>query len=524
LVQPLEDNGESIGAVIVGNSRSRRPFMANEVKLCQSMAEQVVNAIRNARRYRATQDRAEKLDKELTEGVRSLNRAKEQIQELTDRLTGAQMGMEEISRREELTREERNALEIRLVSSRAEVDTLSERLAVLEGDLGQAHANAEAQLRWHEEEVARQQVAWQEEAMVAEWFRVVLQGMTAGVLITDDSGMIHEANVAAEILLERDAAELQGLALEEISADERWQQAVRTASGGEAVRLTMQVGANTLMCDMTPLGFDPAQEQNGGLVTILQDISTESETQRDQLETVATMARELRTPMTAIINYVDLLLSEAVGIVGGAQRKFLLRIKAAAEQMIQMTNDLAREASTEEQWISPKRQVVHVGELIERAVAGSTIQLEDRAITLDIDLPEDLPTVEADPDYLRRVLTNLLSNACLASSEGGRIEVWAAQSNGLPFEPGPMELNGDGFVIVSVRDTGGGLSDDALSRIFDRARPSRTPQGLGESGAGLALVKTLVEAHGGRLWVESENGVGTTFSFVLPVNEQRGAP
>ena len=100
----------------------------------------------------------------------------------------------------------------------------------------------------------------------------------------------------------------------------------------------------------------------------------------------------------------------------------------------------------------------------------------------------------------------------------------ALQSNGLPPQQNHVVLAGDGFVIVSVRDSGGGLSDEALSRVFDRGRPSRTPQGLGESGAGLALVKTLVEAHGGRVWVESEDGVGTTLSFVLPVEKWEDTP
>lgn len=100
----------------------------------------------------------------------------------------------------------------------------------------------------------------------------------------------------------------------------------------------------------------------------------------------------------------------------------------------------------------------------------------------------------------------------------------AVQADGAFDGQGYRDLNGDGFVIVSIKDSGGGLTEEALARIFDRARPCQTPPGLGESGAGLVLVKTLVEAHGGRLWVESEKGVGTTFSFVLPVNEHYIAP
>jgi signal transduction histidine kinase len=521
LVQPLVSGGQAIGAIIVGNSRSRRPFTPNEAKLCQSMADQAVTAIQNAWRYQAARRQIKDLNQALDGGRHAIQEAKAQNQKLTEQLASAQKGMEDFRRREEAAREARNALEIKLVSSRAEVDSVSQRVAVLETDLGQALASAEAQRRWHEEELARRQAEWQESIEAAEQVLVVLHGMTAGILITDDQGLIRETNVAAEILLDRGSDELQNLDLKTISDDERWQQAITTASGGEAGRLTMQIGMNTLMCDVAPLPIpDTPQGEVKGLIVILQDISTEIEEQRSQLDGMATLTEELRTPLTTIISYADLLLSEAVGIVGSAQRKFLLRIKAGAERMVQMANDLTKEAGGEERWTSPQRKTVDVNKLIEATLARSHVQLEDRALTLDLDLPDDLPPVKGDPDYLRRVLSSLLSNAFLASSVGGRIQVCTAKSLGSPFDREGLDVNGNGFVVVSVKDSGGGLSDEALSRIFDRARPSQTPQGLGESGASLALVKMLVEAHGGRLWVESESGVGTTISCVLPANDR----
>jgi signal transduction histidine kinase len=241
------------------------------------------------------------------------------------------------------------------------------------------------------------------------------------------------------------------------------------------------------------------------------------------MDAIASLAEESRTSITTIVNYTDLLLSDAVGSVGNAQRKFLMRIKAVAERVAQTTGDLTHQATAGEGWSRFQRQPIDVSELIEATVAGSHDQLEDLGVTLELDLPDDLPVVEADPDYLRRALSNLLSNACLASSEGGQVQVQATQAASLP-QAQHMAVNGDGFVIVSVRDSGGGLSDEALDQVFDRSRPRYTPPGLGESGAGLALVKTLVEAQGGRLWVESEQGVGTTFSFVLPVNDVGGYP
>jgi len=279
---------------------------------------------------------------------------------------------------------------------------------------------------------------------------------------------------------------------------------------------------NTLMCDVAPLPATEEGEDMQRLVAILQDVSVEADEQRVQLEAVASLAHELRTPVTTISSYADLLLGETVGILGEAQRKFLLQIRSGAERIVQIAGLMTSEGLAEEKWTRPQRQEVDVNQLIESAIAGTHSQLEDRDLRLTLEMQSDLPHIAADPDYLRRVLSNLLSNACLASDVGGQVDIRTARSEDSPLGQS-LEVNGDGFVIVSITDSGGGLSEDALDRVFDCARPSGAPAGLGESGAGLALVKTLVEAHGGRLWVESRKGRGTTFSFILPVANSDGA-
>jgi signal transduction histidine kinase/GAF domain-containing protein len=523
LVQPLLSDSESIGAVIAGNSVSRRAFSPDEIKLCQSMAQHVVNAIINARLYRVALDEIASLKQAQSDIRRGIAETAEQTQERADLLAELRAEAKELRSREEAAREARNALEIQLVTSRAEVEALAARLMILETDLAQAHARAEAQSLWYEDESARMRTEWGETVLSVESSQNILYGMTAGVLVTDVHAVIQDANFAAEILLDRSVGELQSLALQDVSSDERWQQAVITASGGEAVRVTIQMGINTLMCDLAPL-LDPEapQDEEHRLIVILQDVTAEVEEQRSKLETVATLAHELRTPITTIISYADMLLGEAVGMVGSAQRKYLTRIKAGAERMASMTDDLTQEAGVEEPWSGlqrqPQRQPVDVNSLIEASVASSQYQLEDRELSLELELPDHLPAIQADPDHMRHVLSHLLSNACLASTVGGQVIVQAAQSPTVPLDHEETSLNGDGFLVVSISDSGGGLSEEALTRVFDRARPSGTPEGLGESGAELSLARTLVEAHGGRLWVESKKGVGTTFSLVLPVN------
>jgi signal transduction histidine kinase len=252
------------------------------------------------------------------------------------------------------------------------------------------------------------------------------------------------------------------------------------------------------------------------LAAILQDVTAEVEEQRNRLEAIASLAEELRTPVKTISRYADLLLSETMGILGGAQRKFVVQVKAGAELIAQIASKLTHEVRPGEQWTGLQRQAVDVNELIEAAIAGTHGQLEDRELRLMLEMQEDLPQIAADPGYLRCILDNLLSNACLASTVGGKVGIRTAQSAS-PVADQELERNGDGFVVVSITDSGGGLSEEALGLVFDPGRPREGSEGLGKSGADLALAKTLVEAHGGRLWVESEKGTGTTFSFVLPV-------
>jgi signal transduction histidine kinase/GAF domain-containing protein len=524
LVQPLIGEKDVVGAIIVGNARSRRPFTPNEAKLCQSLAEQVVTAIENARRYQVAQLTIQDLVKSQGEERRLAQQARDQLKEMGERLTKAQAEMESLVQREAVAREARNALEIRLVSSRAEADALSERLAVLESDLAQAQANAAARLRWQEQELEERQEEWAATSRAVEATMAVLQGMTAGLLVTDAQGIVQESNVAAEVLLERGPGELKGLPLAAISEQERWQQALSTATGGQAVRLMLSVGADTLMCDVAPLPGPTTTDGDGQrLVVVLQDVSDEIRERRSHMGVIASLAQDLRTPVTTIINYADVLLSETMGLLGDAQRRFVGHIKDGAEGILQMAEALSTEAGYEQSWSGPHLQPLDLNQVVQATVASSQAWLEDKALTIDLRLGKDLPAVNADPDYLRCVVNNLLSNACLASELGGQIEVQTSASHSSTPGSEGWAPNGDRFVVVSVRDSGGGLSDEALGGVFDQGRPSRVPQGLGESGAGLSLVKTLVEVHGGRLWVESEKGVGTTFSFVLPIDGSAGS-
>jgi signal transduction histidine kinase len=243
----------------------------------------------------------------------------------------------------------------------------------------------------------------------------------------------------------------------------------------------------------------------GGGVAGLTVPNGNTEVSEDRSEVIASLSQELRTPMTSISGYTDLLLSESAGILGAMQRQFLQRVKANIERMNGMLNDLVRVTAIDTAHLDLEPEPVNLAEVIEEAILGSSAQFRERNITIQVDLAEHLPPLHADRDSLYQIISHLLANACLCSQPATQVRVSAQRSEA------------EGLVAVSVTDTGGGISPPDRQRVFSRRYRADNPltEGLGDTSIGLSIAKTLVEAHGGRIWVDSEMGQGSTFTFVL---------
>jgi signal transduction histidine kinase len=234
-----------------------------------------------------------------------------------------------------------------------------------------------------------------------------------------------------------------------------------------------------------------------------------SNSAHDQPELVASIAQELRQPLSSIVVYTDLLLGESVGILGSAQRKFMERIKASVERMGGLTDDLIQ-LVIDNRGLEFSPEKVDLNEVIDEAVADVMEQMRNRNIILRLDIPAQVPSLQADHDALYQILLHLLQNAGDASPQEGEVAL-CAQVQTKENEPA--------FALIQVSDSGGGISGDDLPRIFSRlySQDNLPIQGTGNTGTGLSIVKSLVEAHGGRMWVDSVMGKGSTFSVLLPV-------
>ena len=239
-------------------------------------------------------------------------------------------------------------------------------------------------------------------------------------------------------------------------------------------------------------------------------------------EEVALAAQELRRPLASISGYTDLLLGESVGTVGELQRLFLQRVKASTERARILLDDLIQATASEEP--DPFHlQPVRISELIEETVQRLGDQIEIKGVNLQINLDDSLPTLEVDRASIEQIITNLLSNAVQATPADGIVVLDIRYQVDGGIGAAGNGLGGSGYLFVSVRDSGIGVQLSDLSYVFDRHYRSTNPPiiGLGETDLGLPLVRDLLQAQGGRIWIESEADAGSTLSMVLPATVVR---
>jgi two-component system, OmpR family, phosphate regulon sensor histidine kinase PhoR len=239
-------------------------------------------------------------------------------------------------------------------------------------------------------------------------------------------------------------------------------------------------------------------------VLVLHDISELRRLERVRQDFVANVSHEFRTPLTAIQGFAETLLSGA--LEDPAHREhFVQIIRDHAERLARLTEDLLKLSRIEAGKLDLEFQPVSVYQMVQSCVETVRFKAARKELVLDVRIPEGLPAVKGDSNGLHEVLQNLLDNAVQYTPPGGRLEVSAS--------------NGGEHVTVTVSDTGIGIPQAEQERIFERfyrvdAARSRE---AGGTGLGLSIARHIMEAHGGRLWVESEVGAGSRFHFSMPL-------
>jgi signal transduction histidine kinase len=229
-------------------------------------------------------------------------------------------------------------------------------------------------------------------------------------------------------------------------------------------------------------------------------------------ENFTSITQDLRQPLSSIVGYTDLLLSESVGIIGASQQKFLERIKASTERIDALLDDLIQAVTLDTEDLALQPETVNLETVIDKAIVDTRSHFQKRGIVLRVDLLDEMPHLIADQDALQQILIHLLKNAGTATPVDGEIFLRTSI-----YQTDDRQ----NYILVQVADQGGGIPKDDLPRVFSRLYKTDNPliQGIGDTGVGLSIVKALVEAHNGRIWVDTEIGKGSTFSLLIPISD-----
>ena len=247
-------------------------------------------------------------------------------------------------------------------------------------------------------------------------------------------------------------------------------------------------------------------QQGGGIVVLLSDITEHKRLEDMRTEFIANVSHELRTPITSIRGFLETLLDGKIEDTV-ITRHFLEIMSKETERLTRLIDDLLNLSNIEERRVVHRWQSIQLTDTINRIVTMFRTQASDKKLDVITEVPPKLPVIQGDPDMLAQVLINLVDNAIKYTPSGGRITIRAGTT--------------EGNVKVEVEDTGIGIPPENLPRIFERfyrVDKARSRE-LGGIGMGLAIVKHIIRAHGGKAKVESEVGKGSTFIFTLPVEE-----
>jgi signal transduction histidine kinase len=369
-----------------------------------------------------------------------------------------------------------------------------------------------------------------EAALGGGWSRelaMILESISDGVLLIDDSDRIVLANRAVVAMLGHSAV---GLQVDGVCDDPRWlktyhivkaaAQLAGDAPGSDlsSATATLSVAQRRLHASFRAkrgLVGNGAERGSLGTVIVLRDVTAEREAQRVKDAFIARVSHDLRTPLTSIVGYADLLRSGAAGSLGETTAQYVNRIRANASRLETLFDDLAQRMSGDSQQLQIQPERMDLTATIYEASGTMRAQMAEKDQLIELNLDPNLPHIQADPDALYHVLTNLLENAHRCSPAGARVVLHASK----------MLASDQEYVAISVSDRGGGIQPEDYRRVFNRYHRLDSPlvPGLGDPGVHLPIVKMLVEANGGRVWLDSRRGEGTTFTLILPAQRERAS-
>lgn len=347
--------------------------------------------------------------------------------------------------------------------------------------------------------------------------KAMVESMADGVLMTDQSDEIVIVNEAARKMLHvsRKGDMITTQYLQDILGFYPFHLTkglIDQPASKRTVQEEIKVFDKTLHSIVAPVS--DFERNQIGVVVVLRDITEQKESEERKNEFFSAVSHELRTPLASIGGSLDLVIKNVVGQINDKQRRYLELAKDSCDKLNMVIDDLLDLSKFERGRMEINLEPISIGKLIEEVTEKFQAVAMEKQINLHLKQSAEDISIFGDDNRLVQVMNNLLSNALKFTPTGGEIEVEMFAPRMSPPHIG-----------VSVKDTGPGIQANDLERVFDKFEQVRRSEArkIGGTGLGLAISRSIIEAHKGKIWVESQPGQGARFIFVIPA-EKRTTP
>ena len=335
--------------------------------------------------------------------------------------------------------------------------------------------------------------------------RGILASVAEGIIAVDAEGQISLINPQAASLLNVDQQRSPGAKLSELrlpeAVAEQFTKCLRTKELC-TVEFRLERPERNLVVQVAPVRA--GESEDWGAVAVLRDVTESRRLEQMRRRFISDASHEIRTPLTSIGGFAAAIADGTASTPEERTRSASLIVREV-ERLTRLVRDLLDLSRIESGAVALTMEEVDLNDLIQGAIENFETQTREKGLTVDVDLPSDLPSVRGDPDRIYQVIVNLFSNALRFNRDQGRIVVVGRKT--------------EGQVRIEVRDTGAGIPEHELPHIWERFRrvDSSRAREEGGTGLGLAIVRSIVEAHGGTVSAESVLGEGSTLSFTVPI-------
>jgi len=340
----------------------------------------------------------------------------------------------------------------------------------------------------------------------------IIRSIDDGLVVLNSELKIEDINPSAAKIFGKRSDEIKGCHLLEIARDEKLFNYVKQFFISEAVPASEEPDANIFTVDkgqsqqhylfsVTPVLA--GEKSVVSMVLLLRDITRLKELDRLKSEFVMAASHELKTPLTSIGMSISLLKEKAIDKLDAKESELLYAADEEVQRLKALVSDLLDISKIEAGKMPIEFDSVLVEMIFDKAVGVLKNQADEKNIELSYNLPDNLPPIEADVNKITWVLTNLISNSLRYTNTNGCVKLSAEQVSSQ--------------IHISVTDDGVGIPYEYQSRIFDKFVQVKTEKAMGGSGLGLAICKEIVRAHRGTIWVDSQPGKGSTFTFTVPI-------